>query len=85
MVLGMGLLALLVVIVGVVVAVGKAGRQATEEHAPKSEPSDFVAPVSSGGYAFRSVDESAEDFKARIARENASAGGAGAQKKQAGS
>ncbi len=71
MLLGMGLLALVVVIVGVVVAVAMAGRQATDGRAPRSEPGDFVAPISSGGYAWRTVDESPADFKERIARENA--------------
>lgn len=79
MLLGIGLIALVVLIIGVVVAVGMAGRQASEEQSPKSEPSDFVAPVSSGGYAWRNVDESADQFKDRIARENA-AGVAGAKK-----
>ena len=71
MLLAMGLLALAVVIGGVVVAITMAGRQASLEQAPKSEPGDFVAPVSSGGYAWRNVDESADEFKSRIASKNA--------------
>jgi hypothetical protein len=79
MALGMGLVALVIVAVGVVVAILFAGRQADEEAAPKSEPSDFVAPVSSGGYAWRRTDETPEQFKERVARENqgpTSSGGA---------
>ena len=71
MLLGMGVLALLVVIGGVVMAIIMAGRQASEERPPMSEPTDFVAPVSSGGYAWRNVDETPDQFKQRIARENA--------------
>jgi hypothetical protein len=66
----LGLLALLAVIAGVTAVVVMAARQSTED-GPPSEPSDFVAPVSSGGYAWRGVDETTEDFRARIARENA--------------
>jgi hypothetical protein len=71
MALALGMIALAVVLVAVVVAIVFAGRQADEEAAPKSEPSDFVAPVSSGGYRFRRTDETPEQFKARIAQENA--------------
>ena len=53
MALAMGMIALGVVLVAVVVAIVFAGRQADQEAAPKSEPGDFVAPVSSGGYRFR--------------------------------
>ena len=45
--------------------------QAREETAPASVPTDFVAPVSSGGFSWRRTDESLEQFQARIARENA--------------
>ena len=72
MMLGIGILALLVVIAGVAIVIAMAGRQANADTAPKSEPGDFVAPTSSGGYSFRNVDESADQFKDRIARENGS-------------
>lgn len=75
--LTLGLVALGVVVVGVVVAIVMAGRQERAERAPESVPSDFVAPVSSGGYAWRRTDESPEQFKERVARENAAAEGAG--------
>ena len=70
MALALGIVAVMVVIVGLVVAVVLAGRQADVEQGPKSEPSDFVAPVSSGGYRFRAPDESPEQFKARVDLEN---------------
>ncbi len=70
MALAMGMIALGVVLVAVVVAIVFAGRQADQEAAPKSEPGDFVAPVSSGGYRFRRTDETPEGFRERIAREN---------------
>ena len=79
MALGLGILALVVVIVAVVVAIVLAGRQADVEAAPKSEPSDFVAPVSSGGFAWRQTDETPEQFRERVARENA-AGAASVRK-----
>jgi len=72
MALALGMIAVGVVLVAVVVAIVFAGRQADQDAAPKSEPSDFVAPVSSGGYRFRRTDETPEQFKERIARENAS-------------
>ena len=49
-----------------------AARQDREDSGPASVPTDFVAPVSSGGYSWRRTDESLEQFQARIARENAS-------------
>jgi hypothetical protein len=73
MALALGIFALVIVVVGVVVAIVLAGRQADVEAAPKSEPSDFVAPVSSGGFAWRQTDETPEQFKERVARENAAA------------
>jgi hypothetical protein len=71
MALALGIFALAIVVVGVVVAIILAGRQADVEAGPKSEPSDFVAPVSSGGFAWRQTDETPEQFKERVARENA--------------
>ena len=68
--LALGILALVVVVGAVVVVIVMAGRQANE-NAPTSEPTDFVVPSSRGGYAFRKVDESPEEFRARVAREDA--------------
>ncbi len=73
MVLVLGILALLVVVAGVVLVIALARRQARIDAAPESQPTDFVAPVSSGGYRFRQTDETEEAFKERIARENAEA------------
>jgi hypothetical protein len=74
MLLALGIIALVVVIFGVVAAISMAGRQAAdnEDRSPNSIPSDFVAPVSSGGHRWRNVDESVEEFRARVAQENAS-------------
>ncbi len=71
MLLALGVVALVVVIGGVVATIMMAGRQANEE-SPLSQPGDFVAPVSSGHYRFRTVDETPEQFRQRITRENAS-------------
>jgi hypothetical protein len=72
-VLLLGVLTFVAVVIGVVTALTMASRQAREEAAPASSPRDFVAPVSSGGYRRRGADESTEDFKARVAKENADA------------
>lgn len=71
MVLVLGVVALIVVVAGVVLVLSLAARQAREDDGPASVPTDFVAPVSSGGYSWRRTDESLEDFQARIARMNA--------------
>ena len=73
MLLALGIVALVVVIVGVVATIMMAGRQANEE-SPSSRPGDFVAPVSSGHYRFRTVDETPEQFRERISLENAGLG-----------
>lgn len=70
-VLVLGIVALAAVIIGVLVVIGMARRQAATESPPPSEPSDFVGPVSSGGYRWRQPDESAAQFKSRMAAENA--------------
>jgi hypothetical protein len=67
----LGVLTIVAVVAGMAVAFRLARKQSAEETAPQSQPSDFVAPVSSGGFAWRSVDESQEQFKDRVARENA--------------
>jgi hypothetical protein len=71
MVLVLGIVALVVVVGGVAVVLMMATRQARDESTPASVPTDFVSPVSSGGYSWRRTDESLEQFQARIARENA--------------
>jgi hypothetical protein len=71
MVLVLGIVALVVVVGGVAAALVLASRQAREDTAPASVPTDFVAPVSSGGFSWRRTDESLEQFQERIARENA--------------
>jgi hypothetical protein len=73
MALVLGVVALVVVVGGVAAVLVMAGRQAREESGPESEPGDFVAPVSSGGYRWRQTDETIEQFQARVARENAAA------------
>jgi hypothetical protein len=73
MALALGIVALGVVIVGVTVAIVLAGRQADIDAAPQSAPTDFVAPVSSGGFAWRQDDESPEQFRERVARAEAEA------------
>jgi len=72
-VLGIGVM--LAVVIAVVVVAALARRQADDDAPPPSRGADFVAPVSSGQYRFRAPDESPEDFKARIDRENASLAG----------
>ncbi len=66
----LGIAAMVVVVIGVVVVMALARKQVERDEAPASERGDFVAPVSSGAYRFRQPDESPEDFKARVAREN---------------
>lgn len=65
-----GIVALVVVIGGLVVVLSLARKQQEGERAPESRPSDFVEPVSSGGYRWRRPDETIEEFHRRIAREN---------------
>lgn len=66
----LGALAVFVVALGLLLVVRLAGAQERRDQAPPSQPSDFVAPVSSGGYRWRAVDESPADFRARVDREN---------------
>jgi hypothetical protein len=70
----LGIVAVVVVVIGMIVAARMARTQSDEEAAPASRPGDFVAPVSSGGYRFRAPDETQEDFKARVEKENADDG-----------
>jgi hypothetical protein len=69
MMLWMGVLALLAVVLAVRTAFGLARRQAEAERPPASTPRDFVAPLSGGGFVWRGVDESPEEFRARVAGE----------------
>ena len=71
MFLGLGVVALVVVIVLLGGAMLVGARHAREENGPESEPTDFVAPTSSGGYAWRGTSESTGEFKARVEHENA--------------
>ena len=71
MLFALGAVALIVVVGAVIAVIVMAGRQEKEERAPVSLPGDFVAPVSSGGYAFRRTEESEDEFKKRIANANA--------------
>jgi hypothetical protein len=71
MALVLGVVALVALVVGVGLVLVYGARQAREEEGPRSHPSDYVAPVSSGGYRFREPDESPEQFHARVARESA--------------
>jgi hypothetical protein len=73
-VFALGIIALVCVVGGVSAVLVLARRQVSEEAGPESLPSDFVAPVSSGGYRWRKTDETPEEFHARVARENAEAG-----------
>ena len=70
MMLALGIFALVIVVGAVVAVIVMAGRQASE-NAPTSEPTDFVVPSSRGGYAWRKVDETPEQFHERVAREDA--------------
>jgi hypothetical protein len=70
MLVALGIAAMLVVVIGVVVVMALASKQAGADAPPPSRGADFVAPVSSGQYRFRAPDESPEDFKARVDREN---------------
>jgi cytoskeletal protein RodZ len=66
----LGVVTILVVIAGVIAVIVMAQRQSKEDEPPASKPADFIAPVSSGGFRFRSVDESPEQFHDRVQHEN---------------
>lgn len=70
MMIGLGLVALLIVVAGVVTAIVMAQRQSAEDAPPPSTGADFIAPVSSGGFRFRDADESPEEFKDHVRTEN---------------
>jgi hypothetical protein len=60
-----GLLALVSAVLAVVLAIGLFRRQFDAESAPPSSLRDFVAPAPSGGFLWRGVDETSEEFHAR--------------------
>lgn len=72
MLIGLGVLAVLIVVGGVATVVVLAQKQSAEDEntAPPSRPADFIAPVSSGGFRFRHADESTEEFKEHIKAAN---------------
>ncbi len=72
-VLVLGVVVLAAVVAGTLAVISLAQKQRMQEQPPTSVPSDFVAPVSSGGYRWRKTDESLEQFHARVAQENAQA------------
>ena len=70
MLVALGIATMLVVVAGVAIVMALARRQVEGDEPPPSAGADFVAPVSSGQYRFRDPDESPEEFKARVEREN---------------
>jgi flagellar basal body-associated protein FliL len=70
MMIVLGVVTILVVVAGVIVVIVMASRQSKEDEPPASSPADFISPVSSGGFRFRQVDESPEQFHDRVQHEN---------------
>lgn len=70
MLVALGIATMLVVVAGVAIVMALARRQVEGDEPPASAGADFVAPVSSGQYRFRDPEESPEEFKARVEREN---------------
>jgi hypothetical protein len=70
MLVALGIAAMLVVVAGVAIVMALARKQAQGDAPPPSVGADFVAPVSSGQYRFRAPDESPDEFKARVEKEN---------------
>ncbi len=70
MLVALGIATIVVVVVGVAVVMAFARKQVESDAPPASVGADFVAPVSSGQYRFRKPDESPEEFKERVDREN---------------
>jgi hypothetical protein len=76
LVLLLGVVALVAVVIGVGLVLVVGARQASDARGPSSQPTDYVAPPSSGApgsYRWRRDDETSEQFRARIAREDAAA------------
>lgn len=73
MALALGIVVLVVLVVGVSLVLLRGAREAREEQGPPGRPTDFVAPVSSGRYRWRLADETPEQFRARVARDEARA------------
>jgi hypothetical protein len=65
-----GIATLIALVVGVALMMRFARRNALVDAPPPSQGADFLAPVSSGQYRFRTPDESPEEFKARVEAEN---------------
>lgn len=70
MLVALGVIAVLVVVVGVAIVIVLASRQSAEDQAPPSSTADYVVPVSSGGFRFRQADETPEEFKEHVKAEN---------------
>ena len=70
MMIALGMVAVLVVVVGVAITIVLATRQSAEDEAPPSSAADFVAPASSGGFRFRHADETTDEFKEHVKAEN---------------
>jgi hypothetical protein len=67
-----GIATLIALVIGVALMMRFARRNALvdADAPPPSQGADFLAPVSSGQYRFRTPDESPEQFKARVEAEN---------------
>jgi len=70
----LGVIALVAVVIGVGLVLVMGARQASDARGPESHPRDYVAPPSGGApgsYRWRRDDETSEQFRERIAREDA--------------
>ena len=68
----LGLVALVVLVVGVGLVLVRGAREARDEQGPASRPTDFVAPVSSGRYRWRAADETEEQFREKVRKDGES-------------
>jgi len=81
MILLLGVIALVAVVIGVGLVLVVGARQASDARGPESHPRDYVAPPSGGApgsYRWRRDDETSEQFRERIAREDAAVRSPGA-------
>jgi hypothetical protein len=77
----LGVIALVAVVIGVGLVLVMGARQASDARGPVSQPTDYVAPPSGdapGSYRWRRDDETSEQFRERIAREDAAVRSPGA-------
>ncbi len=77
----LGVIALVAVVIGVGLVLVMGARQASDARGPVSQPTDYVAPPSGdapGSYRWRRDDETSEQFRDRIAREDAAVRSPGA-------